>query len=434
MKRIRLILLLWGTALIPFSATAQQTAGNPQRLTLEECLDMAMQHNTTVKNARLEIQAAHDDKKEAFSKYFPQVGATAAGFAGSHDLVRTEMAIPHMGELPISMIKKGAVATVTALQPLYMGGQILNGNKLAELQEEVRRLEVEMTEKDVRQNVQDYFWKLVSLRSNISTLDAVDRQLEEVYSLTKQYVDAGVTTRNDLLRVQLKQQEVASQRLTLNNGIEVVRLVLAQLCGADMASFDIKAEHILTPSAPDTYFLSPDVALGNREETALTEKAVKASALQVKMERGKQLPSLAIGASGLYYNLMEKNQGNLMGLATLSVPISAWWSGSHKVHKAKVALEQNRNKLRDTQEKLQIDIITAWNALQEAYAQIGIAQKSVEQADENLRMSRDQYNAGTVDMTELLDAVTLYTQSHNTLNSACATYQSRIAAYQRKTR
>ena len=132
--------------------------------------------------------------------------------------------------------------------------------------------------------------------------------------------------------------------------------------------------------------------------------------------------------------MMEKNQGNLIGLATVSIPISSWWGGSHNIRKAKLALQQTQNTQRDTQEKLRIDILTTWNSVQEAYEQINIARRSVAQAEENLRLSRDQYNAGTTDMTELLDAITLYTQSHNTLVTACADYQSRIAEYQRKTR
>ncbi len=223
-----------------------------------------------------------------------------------------------------------------------------------------------------------------------------------------------------------------SRRLALNNGIEAVRLMLAQLCGADMQTFDIAAQHITEPVAPETYFVQPDVALGNREEVQLTEKAVSAKALQVKMERGKNLPMVAVGAAGMYYNMMEKNQGNLIGLATVSVPISNWWGGTHDIRRAKVALEQSRNTRQDTQEKLRIDILTSWNALQEAYAQIEVARRSVSQADENLRLSRNQFDAGTQDMTELLDAVTLYTQSHSTLTTACARYQSRLAEYQRK--
>lgn len=433
MKKTLIIACLIGT-----TASAQGAVG--QAVSLPACIEMALQNNAELRNARLDIQMSDEDKASAMTNYFPQVSATGAGFVGAKDLMRGEMEMPAlaammpgMGSFPLSMIKKGVVATITAMQPIYTGGRVVNGNRLAAVQQEVRRLQMEMTEKDVRQNVQQYYWKLVALRGNITTLDAVDEQLRQVHSLTKNYLEAGMINRNDLLRVELKQQEVARQRLTLDNGIELVRMLLAQLCGADLEGFDIVSENILEPQEPESVFKPADQALASRQELQLLDRAVEASRLQVRMERGKNLPSLAVGASGMYYNVMEKNQGNLVGLATLSVPVSGWWSGTHAVRKARHKLEQDRNTLNDANEKLKIDIIASWNNLQEAYAQIEIARRSVRQADENLRLSRDQYDAGTLGMTDLLDAITLYTQSHNSLLTACAEYQSRLAEYQRKT-
>lgn len=433
MKKTLIIACLIGT-----TASAQGAVG--QAVSLPACIEMALQNNAELRNARLDIQMSDEDKASAMTNYFPQVSATGAGFVGAKDLMRGEMEMPAlaammpgMGSFPLSMIKKGVVATITAMQPIYTGGRVVNGNRLAAVQQEVRRLQMEMTEKDVRQNVQQYYWKLVSLRGNITTLDAVDEQLRQVHSLTKNYLEAGMINRNDLLRVELKQQEVARQRLTLDNGIELVRMLLAQLCGADLESFDIVSENILEPQEPESVFKPADQALASRQELQMLDRAVEASRLQVRMERGKNLPSLAVGASGMYYNVMEKNQGNLVGLATLSVPVSGWWSGTHAVRKARLKLEQDRNTLNDANEKLQIDIIASWNNLQEAYAQIEIARRSVRHADENLRLSRDQYDSGTLGMTDLLDAITLYTQSHNSLLTACAEYQSRLAEYQRKT-
>ena len=422
------------TAILLISIALFANEARGQQWTLDACVDAALHNNVELKNSRLESEMAAEDKAQAFTNYFPQLSATGAGLIGAKDLMRGEMEVPMMGAMPLSMVKKGVLATLTALQPLYTGGQVIVGNKLAALQQEVRALQLEMTAKDVQQNVATYFWRLVALRSNITTLDAVDSQLQEVYRQTEQYLQAGVINRNELLRVQLKREEMSSERLRLQNGIELVRMMLAQLCGADMATFDIIPGEIHSPQAPETYFLPADQALINREEVELTERSQRASELQVKMQRGKLLPSVAIGASGVYYNMMEKNQGNLVGLATVSIPISEWWGGSHAIRKAQMAAQQSRNTLQDVRQKLQIDILSAWNNLREAYAQIQIAQRSTEQADENLRLSRNQYDAGTMSLTDLLDAVTLYTQSHSRLDTACADYQARIAEYLRKTR
>ena len=137
---------------------------------------------------------------------------------------------------------------------------------------------------------------------------------------------------------------------------------------------------------------------------------------------------------GGFYQTMDGN-GNFNGLvfATVSVPISGWWGGKHSIRKAKIQQQQAENDRQDAYEKLSVDIQTAWNNLNEAYAQIEIARVSLASAEENLRMQRIFHRAGTTTLTDLLDAVTLFTQSSCGLIDACATYQIRIAEYRRKT-
>ena len=335
--------------------------------------------------------------------------------------------------MPISLVKKGFVGSVMAVQPLFQGGQIVNGNRLANLQEDVRRLQLQMTEKDIELQVTKYYWQIISMQANIITLDSVKVQLDEVHRLTQQYVDAGVITHNDLLRVELKEQELASSHLQLENGINIVKLLLAQLTGIDEGDYNISySASFLSPALPATYLQEHETAVGHREEYALSAKNEEAQALNVKMERGKLLPSLSVGVNGFYHTIDSHDNTNGMVFATLSVPISDWWGGSHAVRKAKIQRMQAENDRMEVHEKLSIDIQTAWNNLQEAYKQIDIARSSVFSARENLRLQRIFYGAGTTTMTDLLDAVTLFTQSESQLVTACATYQERVAEYLRK--
>ncbi|MDD6473140.1 MAG: TolC family protein [Bacteroidales bacterium] len=411
-------------------------AAQAQTYTLEQCKQMAIENNRDLQKAKLDISMAKEDKASAFTKYFPSISATSMGFTGAHHLVRGTVNMPQMGitDMPLSLVKNGVITEISAMQPIFAGGQIVTGNKLASIQQEVARLQYNMTEKDVLQNVTEYYWQVVSLRANLRTLNAALAQLQEVRRLTADYVNAGVTTRNDLLRVELKQQEVESQRLTVENGLQLTLLVLGQLVGAESGSFEVADNLDTNPASPDNYFIAPDVAVLGRDEMALTQKAVDAQRLQTRMEVGKNLPTLSIGAAGMHQYLMKEGKTNLIGMASLSIPISSWWGGSHAIRKAKMARMQADYTRLDTQEKLVIDIQSAWNNLNEAYKQIGIARKSVESSDEDLRIEADSYRSGTHDLTDLLDAVTINTQCQSRLIQACATYQSRLNDYLRKTR
>ena len=71
----------------------------------------------------------------------------------------------------------------------------------------------------------------------------------------------------------------------------------------------------------------------------------------------------------------------------------------------------------------------AWNDLQNAYEQIIIAHKSIEQSSENLRLNEQYYRAGTTTMSDLLDAQTLFQQSRDKYVDAYAAYRIKIVEY-----
>ena len=470
MKRIFLFLLF---NMVLFSLHAQD---------LQALQQAAIQNNRSLQSSRIAVQMAQEDRKQAFTNYFPTIQAAGGVFQGFHHLLQADINMPMlammgMPAISISEIKKGALVNATAVQPVFAGGQIVNGNRLASLQEEIRQLQLRMSERDVTLQVARLYWQTIALQANIGTLDAADRQLAEVHKFTSDYVAAGLATRNDILRMELKQQELASSRLQLQNGIALCKMTLAQLCGNGGATTVSPTGSATVPAvspagsatvpavspagsatvpavSPAGYIDSLISRIGTdttqlaevstplpswdesgvalRTEALLSRKAIDAADLQVKMERGKYMPTAAIGIADMYYNMMAKNVNNGIVFATVSVPISAWWGGTYGIRKAKLARQQAANDYADTVEKLRLDNQSAWNNLQESLSQISIAEKSIASADENLRMSFDQYKAGTLPLIDLLDAQTLRQQAADRLIEARANYQLRLAEYESK--
>jgi len=60
---------------------------------------------------------------------------------------------------------------------------------------------------------------------------------------------------------------------------------------------------------------------------------------------------------------------------------------------------------------------------------VGIAQQSIEQATENLRIERDCYQAGTTTMNDLLKAQTSFQQAHDEYVDAWTDYQEKRLEY-----
>ena len=322
MKKALVYLILCCTAL-PAGA---------QTLTLDECRAAAAEHNRTLRDGRFELEAALQTRREALTGYFPQVSATGGVFQAQHGLVQADfgMTIPQLGtmNLPLSMVKRGIVGGITAVQPVFAGLKIVNGNKLARLGEEVGRLQLQKTESEVREQTDAYYWQVVSLRDNLSTIEAVERQLEEIHRQVELSVKAGLVTTNDLLRVELRQQEIASNRLKVENGLKVSKMLLAQHIGVDWRAFDVAAAEFGQPEAPAAFYVPVEEALDNRAEYRLAEKNVEAQKYRKRMERGKRLPTVGVGAGYLYYNVTDKDVDDGLVFAQVSVPISDWWGGA----------------------------------------------------------------------------------------------------------
>lgn len=406
-------------------------------LTLEACRAAASEHNRTLRDRRYDLEAALQTRREAFTGFFPQISASGGAFQAQHGLVQADfgVSIPQMGSvtLPVSMAKRGIFGCVTAVQPVFAGLQVVNGYKLARLGEQVGALQVRKTEGEVREQTDSYYWQIVSLKDNLVTIGAVERQLDEIHRQVELSVRAGLVTANDLLRVELRQQEVASTRLKVENGLKVSKLLLAQHIGVDWHGFDIAAESFADPEAPEIYYVSTEEALDRRAEYQLAEKNVEAQRYQKRLERGKRMPTVGVGAGYLYYNMTEKDVDDGMVFAQVSVPISAWWGGAHALKKARIREAQAENDREQARELLGVEIERSWSEVQEAYAQIMLARRSVTSATENLRQNRNFYAAGTAPLTDLLDAETLYTESRNQLTSACASYRTSLARYLRVT-
>jgi outer membrane protein TolC len=428
-------------------------SASAQTYTLEQVKDSALHNNFAIRSAQYDIEAASQQRKEAFAKYFPNVSGTGLWFNANKGMAETtinpsEMLSPELGAslaqmfppealaalanpVSVSMMKNGVIAGVQAVQPVFAGGQIINGNKLSKVGEDVSRLQMQLSENEVEKTAEQYFWQLASLQEKMKTVEAVETLLNDIWKDVDVAVRAGVAMRNDLLQVQLRQNEIASQKLKIRNGLSLVRMLLSQYCGLRDTSFVISYQ--TDAISPIGTKQDHQQALLGTAEYQLLGKQVEAADLQKKIAVGQNLPSIAVGASYNYHNLLDKDHTFGMIFATVSVPISDWWGGSHAIKRKKLEQQKAQEQLTDNAELLKIRMQSAWNSVEESYQQLLLAQRSIEQAEENLRLNRNFYNAGTSKMSDLLEAQMLYQQSCDKRTDAFADYQNKLLEYRQAT-
>ncbi len=421
---------------------------------LDQCKNLALENNTSLLNKNLDVKSAMQEKKAAFTKYFPQIDATALSFSFNKPLVKFD--IPG-GNLPVydgnpanlasatqfayfpgmslSMLKKGTIGMVTATEPIFAGRQISTGNKLANLNIEVNKLQLSSTEKEVMLETEKQYWQIIDLKDKMKTLDKYVQMLDSLHKEVGDALNAGLITRNDLLKVQLKQNELQMNKLRLKNGIELAKMAFCQYIGLKYDSNIHFSDSIPAPEPPQLIYINHEKALKSRPAYKMLQKSITAEKYQTRMQRGEYMPQLGIGVGGQYLDKVMGENKSYYGVVfgSLKIPISGWWEASHKMQERKIKEEQNRNTVSDDTENLLLQMQQAKNKLDEAYQQIQLTKVSIQQAKENLKINQDNYLAGIINVSDMIDAQAQLQQSKNQHIDALMQYQISKLNYMRVT-
>ncbi|MDE6007994.1 MAG: TolC family protein, partial [Muribaculaceae bacterium] len=394
---------------------------------LEQCKEMALSHNSSIKSVSCSVEEASELRKEAFTKYFPEISAAGIGVMANHSMLQYKV----LDLIELGLIKHGLAGGVQAMQPIFMGGQIINGNALAKVGEAVAELQKASTEREVALTTEKYYWKLATLKSTRETLLSAINLLDTLENQVSVAVDAGVAMRNNLLKVQIQRDGFSSDLVDLDNGIKLCRMVLSQYIGADFQKpIDIAAEVPgKAPECPVDLLVSPSDALEHTIDYQLLNKNVKAKDLELKMERGKYMPKVVIGAGWYYHDFLEQSHSFGSLQLAIDIPISGWWGGTYAIRRKKAEQLNANYELKDKSELLCINMQNKWDDVTAAHRKMEIASETIEQSSENLRLSRLYYEAGMSTITDLLEAQMLNHRAVDKYNSSYGDFRCAIAEY-----
>lgn len=427
MKRILLYTIIMAVA----------AGANAQSLTLHECRQLALTHNEQMQTADNAVRQAELDRQIAFTNYLPMLDGQLMSVYNKD----TEM----MG---MKFQMHGAfMAGLTLTQPVYTGGKIMTGNRLAAVARDISETQRRQTRMQLIAAVDNAYYTLIAVEAKVRMLEAYDRQMQGLYDQVAVSVRAQMATENDLLRIATKQNEISYQLQKARNGFQLCQLSLANVIG-DYATADIvPADTVLAITAP----ASLDEGIGNRPELHLLEKAVEIQNLQVRMARADYLPTVALslgysyydnfrlkgttmGPDGMFYPYSETFNGHSpMAMLSVSVPLFHWGAELKKVKKAQLQADNARLQLQQSERGMRIEVRQAVKNLTDGYRMVETARLGQQQADENLRVMRQRYDAQMSTMTDLLDAQSQWQQARSNLIEAETQYKIYETEYLRVT-
>ncbi|HCT31226.1 MAG TPA: hypothetical protein DIW31_10970 [Bacteroidales bacterium] len=206
-------------------------------------------------------------------------------------------------------------------------------------------------------------------------------------------------------------------------------MAFCQYLGIPYDSTMVLGDNLTINQNPLSVYVNSTEAVINREEYKLLQQSVKAEELKSKMNLGKYLPEVGVGAGALYYDIMDKGTTNTMIFATIKIPISDWWGASHSIKERKYKEQIAKNNSKNNEELLNLQIQKVWNELNEAEKQIIVANETIAQAEENLKINTDNFQAGVGNISDMLEAQTLHQQSKDHLVDALKEYKIKLVTY-----
>lgn len=433
-------------------------------LSLDSCRALALANNKDLLISNEKINAAHYQRKAAFTNYLPNFSATGAYMRNQKEfsLLNSDQkaALSGLGnslaspleqaggiiaqlhpELASKVSELGASLTsafnnagnslidalrtdtrnvyagaVTLTQPLYMGGKIRAYNKITQYAEELARQQHQGGMQEVIMSIDQAYWQVVSLVNKKKLAEGYLKLLQQLDSDVEKMIAEGVATKADGLSVRVKVNEAEMTLTKVEDGLSLARMLLCQLCGLDLSSPVTLTDENMSDIpllAPETHF-DMSTAYANRPEIRSLELATQIYKQKVNITRSEHLPSIALMGNYMVTNPSVFNgfENKFKGMwnvgVMVQIPIWHWGEGLYKTRAAKAEARITQYQLEDAREKIELQVNQAAFKVNEAGKKLLMASKNMEKAEENLRYATLGFKEGVIATSNVLEAQTAW--------------------------
>ena len=405
-------------------------------LSLDSCRTLAKEYSRSLQQKNQDILAAEAQRKDVFTKFFPQVAARGLYLHmekefklidWSQPLGAFNFIIPNkLRDLGTVDLRNVWVGNVTAIQPLYMGGKIVSGYKMAGMAERLQHELKQTAVTEVESKVDETYWQVVSLASKEKLIKQLLTLLKQTNKDVDAAIAAGMATKADGLTIRTKLSEAEVKLSQVENGLELSKMLLADLCGLgesntftleDEGSMDIPL--LNTSNKQDEKSLAE--AVERRSEIRSLRLVDSIYAKRVSMETASLSPKLYGFAS---YSMTNPNSFNgakktfggqyYLGLM-MEVPIAGLFSGTYKRRQVQAEHRAKQIELSDARSKITLQMKQAIRTTEDAHKAYASALKAVEMAKENMRYAEIGYKEGVIPLLNYTMAQTAWMSAQDNL-------------------
>lgn len=439
MKKVILFFML----LCAISPQAQERV-----LSLSECRDLAVRNNKELSISKEKINLASQEKKAAFTKYFPQVSANGAYMWNQKDLNLLDMgalssslssSLGGLAQLPALQnafatindiqyldIQNVWIGNVSLVQPVFMGGKIVNYNQIASYAKELAESMNDLQLQELIYKTDETYWQVISLVNKKKLADSYVSLLSKMNEDISAMIAEGIATEADGLSVKVKLNEAEIAQTKVNNGLALTRMLLAQICGLPLEEEIRLADENLNdfPVSDQTVAADLNEAFMNRGELRSLDLAKKIYSRKERIVLSDMLPNVAFAAN--YFvtnpNVFNGFKNDFAGMFNIGVivkvPISAWWEGSYKRNAARAETRIKALEWEDAREKIELQVNQSVYKANEARKKLESTYRNMDSAEENLRHANFGFEEGVIPALNLMEAQTAWVSARSSLIDA----------------
>lgn len=395
---------------------------------VKEAIQKSFLSSKDLKIKAYEVEKTSLEAASVKAKLLPHVEATGLyGFVhstGSLD-IHTLM-IPGLnvglfdGSTDFTMRTQAAFAGVTVKQVIFSGLQIPNGQKALIEKSKAQSLMAEASKEGMAKEVLNSFDQLMLLDEVEKLIQDSEKRLHKEQEKVNKAIANGLAIPYDRDKLKLALLELEAKKVELSGGRDLLVKKIRQETGLS----EDEVKHVSYQLTAISLASLPD---GVEERSELKALQVSAKALEYlhKKEKGAALPMLFGFGSANYINMFDTHlsikdrpvvgnvdlsTNHLKGRPNFMVGVGAKWDvfngGEHKNKVKQVEIDQaiNAIKISDTEEKLNLLLDKNKFTYQTSNQKIRVGEQQIKVAENNLQMAGKQYQAGLIDVTELLAA------------------------------
>ena len=404
--------------LFPLALIAQD---QPQSyaLSLKEAIDHAIQHNYSALNANRDVEAAKKKKWETTTIGLPQISGGVTyqdNFRLQRSLIPAEFFGGQPGEfIPVTFGTKHNMNAALTLSQLIFDGSYLVGLQSAKTYLKIFENAKIKTNQELREIVTNAYGNILLADESILIFDRNKAALEKTLNDTREIYKNGFIEEENVEQLQITLASITSALENVKRQKRIALDMLKLILGInlnDQLTLKDKLDY-LTQSNMDLSILKEAFDLKNNIDYQIGQNTLTSSELLLKLEKSKALPSLGaqvnFGANsfGNQFTMFNGNQQwfNYSNLGVgLTVPIFSSLGRSARTQQAKIAVDQSKTRLTETEHKLQLQFEKSKSDFEFSLEQLSTSKNNLNLAERIESKNQVKFKEGLTSSFDLTEA------------------------------